>query len=212
MDSNVPKIAGKQENVPKTENTARSHLDKLQPNFAALEQAQSAEQAKPKPPPGDLAMARPDLNLRPDKGTAEQTRPRTIQEALARQHNNQLPGDMMKQNGGVRRHLEMSSLDTKATPFGAYDAAFIAAVTQRWYSLLDQYNYSFDRSGKVVVQFRLNYDGRITDMKLVETSVGTVLGLLCQQAVLDPAPYERWPSDMRKMAGDSRDVQFTFYY
>jgi hypothetical protein len=78
--------------------------------------------------------------------------------------------------------------------------------------LLDKYNYTFDRSGKVVVQFRLNYDGRITDMKLVESSVGEVHALICQRAVLEPAPYERWPSDLRRMVGNSRDVQFTFYY
>ena len=36
---------------------------------------------------------------------------------------------------------------------------------------------------------------------------------LCQRAVLDPAPFEKWPSDMRRIIGsDRREVRFTFYY
>ena len=211
QDSDIPKISGKQTDVIKTEDAQRSHVTPLQPNFQQAEHEQQAEEAKPRQAPGDLALMKPDTNLRPEKGAAEKPKPRTVTEAKSRQQN-QIPGQKMKQDGGVKRRLEISGLDAKATLFGAYDAAFIAAITQHWYDLLDKYNYTFDRSGKVVVQFRLNYDGRITDMKLVESSVGQVHALICQRAVLEPAPYEHWPSDLRRMAGDSREVQFTFYY
>jgi len=33
---------------------------------------------------------------------------------------------------------------------------------------------------KVVVDFRLTYDGRITDMKIQENEAGEILGMLCQ--------------------------------
>jgi hypothetical protein len=49
-------------------------------------------------------------------------------------------------------------------------------------------------------------------MTMVDNNVGEVLGLLCQKAVLDPAPFAAWPSDMRRMLGDSRQIRFTFYY
>jgi hypothetical protein len=50
-------------------------------------------------------------------------------------------------------------------------------------------------------------------MNVSEQTVSDMLSLLCQRAVEDPAPYARWPSDMRRMIGaDYRDVQFTFYY
>jgi hypothetical protein len=40
-----------------------------------------------------------------------------------------------------------------------------------------------------------------------------VLSALCAKAVLDPEPYARWPSQMRKDVGaDFRDLQFTFYF
>jgi len=57
------------------------------------------------------------------------------------------------------------------------------------------------------------YDGRITDLKVNGNDVGELLGLLCERAILDPAPYPAWPSDMRRMIGQNfREVTFTFYY
>lgn len=212
-DSNIPKITGEQTHVAKTEDSARSKAQPLQPSAQPAPEEHQAEQAKPKPQPGQLTMAKPDVTLRPETGAAEHTRPRTITEAKMRQpQSSQLAGQKMKQEGGVRRHLAITSLDAKATPFGAYDAAFIQAVQQRWYDLLDSRQFALDRTGRVVLQFRLNYDGRVTDMKCVESTVGDTLAYVCQKAILDPAPYEKWPGDMRRMLGDTRDVQFTFYY
>jgi hypothetical protein len=131
---------------------------------------------------------------------------------MRQQQNNLMPGPKIKQDGGVRRRLEISSFDAKATPFGEYDRAFIEAVEQRWFDLLDRRQFALDRTGKVVLQFRLNYDGRITDMEIAESTVGETLAYVCQLAVTDPAPYEKWPSDMRREVGDSRNIQFTFYY
>jgi hypothetical protein len=40
-----------------------------------------------------------------------------------------------------------------------------------------------------------------------------ILTYMCKAAVLDPAPYEHWPNDMRRTIGsDKREVRFTFYY
>jgi hypothetical protein len=49
-------------------------------------------------------------------------------------------------------------------------------------------------------------------MDMAENTVGDVLGLICQKAVLDPAPFAVWPSDMRRTLGDTRHIRFTFYY
>ena len=212
VDSNVPKIAGDQTQVPRTETIPREKYTPLQPSRPA--QAQEAqEEVKPKPTyaPGDLVMAKPEQERKSD-GKAQEARPRTLKEARARQAENRLPGEQMKQEGGVRRRLEISSLDAKATPFGAYDAALVEAISQRWYNLLDARDYALDGRGKVVLQFHLHFDGRITDMNMAENSVGEVLGLLCEKAVLDPAPFGVWPPDMRRMLGDMRSIQFTFYY
>jgi membrane protein involved in colicin uptake len=119
----------------------------------------------------------------------------------------------MKQEGGMHRQALVPSLDVKATPFGAYDAALVSAVTQRWYDLLDSQQFAMDRNGKVTLQFHLNYDGTVTDMKVAQNTVGDLLGYVCEKAVSDPAPFAKWPSDMRQMVGENyREITFTFYY
>jgi hypothetical protein len=211
-DTDTPKIAGSQTQVAKTEDTPREKFEKLQPSPPA---AQDQSEAKPKPTlsPGDLTMAKPDLNPRSDDGNAERPRPRTLREAMARRQMDRIPGQKMKQDGGVARHTDYSMVDAKGTSFGQYDSDFIAAVSQRWYDLLDNIRYDGYQHGKVVLQFHLNYDGRITEMKVAESTVGEMLSLLCQKAVLDPAPYAKWQREMRLMIGsDSRPIQFTFFY
>ena len=55
--------------------------------------------------------------------------------------------------------------------------------------------------------------GSIINMSVVEDTVGAIQALICQRAVLDPQPYGKWPSDMRRMIGeDRRKIRFTFYY
>ncbi|HYG22775.1 MAG TPA: hypothetical protein VEH04_08340 [Verrucomicrobiae bacterium] len=215
QEAAVPKITGTQTDMVKAEDVERSPLDRLQPNIQRAATEQEPEQARRSTPiqQGDIAIARPEAELRDSDGTAERARPRTVREAMLRQNRNQLAGQRMKQEGGVRRHTDFTSLDAKQTSFGDYDAAFIAAVESRWFALLENNPTLNYRNGRVVLRFRLSYDGRITAMEVVENNVGETLGLICQKAILDPAPFERWPREMRlMMQKEFREIQFAFYY
>jgi hypothetical protein len=202
-NKDVPQLNGKQTEVAKTENVPRPDFNKLQPTPPALQQPQ----VQPAIRPGDLTSGKPENSQQ-----QEQPRPRTIKQALDQQ-SHRLPGVQMKQEGGTRSHALVPSFDVKATPFGAYDAVFIEAVTQRWYDLLDSRQFAMDRTGKVMLRFHLNYDGTITDMKVLGNTVGDLLCYVCREAITDPAPYAAWPSDMRRMIGENyREITFTFYY
>lgn len=213
QDTAVPKITGQQTHVIKTEDVPRTKLTPLQPTPPAPkpEPEQPELKPKPKPPPGDLAMGKADLQPLKDPGEAPHRRPRRLSEVRP-PADNRLAGEKMKQDGGVRRHLDISSLDAKATAYGAYDYAFVQAVQQKWFSLLDEQQYALEGRGKVVLQFQLHSDGRISDLKMIENTVGTVLGLLCQEAILSPQPFPVWTKEMRLNLEDPRNVQFTFYY
>lgn len=239
----MPKIEGKQANVPKTTDTMRADPMAMQPAPAPEpkpEKAQAKAPAKqpapkaqvqpqppaprppveePKPQPeGEtlLARAAPKPQPRPEppaqeSAPAARPRPRTLVEARAQK--GIIEGPKMKQEGGVRRHSLASSMDVKATPFGAYDAAFIAAVQARWFNLLDEREFVGSQSGRVVVEFNLNKDGRITSLRVAESQVSETLSWVCQRAILDPAPYRPFPPDLRRMLDrDFRPVRFTFYY
>ena len=50
-------------------------------------------------------------------------------------------------------------------------------------------------------------------LREVKNDVGELLGLNCQKALLDSAPFEKWPSDMRRLVGaDYRELGLTFFY
>jgi hypothetical protein len=212
-DANVPKLNGTQVDVPKTETVPKPDFNKLQPAPKAMD----SEPAPPPPPtpvvaPGDLSLGKPQESP-PQPPEQAPPRPRTIQQALAQLHPHQSPGVEMKQDGGVPNVKLSASFDVKATPFGQYDSDFVDAVTYRWYSLLDSQQFALDRTGKVTVRFHLNYDGTITQMTILENTVGDLLGYVCQKAISDPAPYKPWPEEMRREIGaNSREITFTFYY
>lgn len=216
-NTDAPKIEGKQTQVVKTEDVPRSKAFPLQPALPKPDPVapQPEPEAKPKPTytPGDLALAKPDQTERKTEGDAPQPRPRTVAEAKAQLQKSMLAGEKMKQDGGVKDRHVTSSLDVMSTPFGAYDAAIIAAVQNRWYDLLDVRKYAGDRIGRVTLRFHLNSDGSISELQIAENTTDLALGLICQKAIEDPSPYARWPMDMRRLIGaDFREVTFTFFY
>ena len=214
-DTEVPKITGQQTQIVRTEDVPRTRAFPLQPALPTPPSKEAQEEAKPKAAytPGDLTMAKPDQTPRKAEGEAEHQRPKTLAEVKARTPNSQLSGEKVKQEGGVKRIRVVPSYDVMATPFGTYDAAIIAAVQNRWYDLLDSRNYARDRTGKVTLRFHLNADGGVSEIAFMENTVDLALGLLCQSAIKDPAPFAPWPSDLRRLVGaDYREVTFTFFY
>jgi hypothetical protein len=205
-NATVPKLNGTQTEAPKIETVSKPDFNKLQP-------APKPTTPEPAPAvaPGDLTLAKPQES-QPRQEQAP-PRPRTLQEALAQSQPHRSPGVAMKQDGGVPNVKLSASFDAKATPFGEYDSEFVDAVTYRWYSLLESQQFALDRTGKVAVQFHLNYDGTISEMTVQENTVGDLLGYVCQKAINDPAPFKPWPEDMRRLVGANyREITFTFYY
>ena len=223
------KIDGEQDKVAKTFDVLRPTPQPIQPP----PQTETKSQAKPLQPqaqeperpvveekpepareqkPGEtlLARAKPRPQSPPPQ-PEERRRPRTVAEAKAQK--GIIEGRKMRNDGGARKHTIGTSLDVRATPFGSYDAMFIEAVQARWYSLLEERDFVGGEAGKVVVEFRLNHDGHITALRVVESEVNEVLSWFCQRAILDPSPYRPFPSDLRRMLNhDYREVRFTFYY
>ena len=221
----APKPASKPDDPPKAETTPPKNenvpqLPKLQPSappqLESMPLPRLAQAETPEPPqtPGDLDPIKPRKKTleQPFKPQPQQSeRPRTLRQALAKR--DQIPGQQSKQEGGVARQAIWSSLDVKATPFGDYDRAIIESVTQRWYDLLDSRRFAQDRSGKVMLRFKLKYDGTIIEMHTLENTVGELLGYLCQEAIEEAAPFATWPPDMVRMIGANyREITFTFYY
>jgi hypothetical protein len=212
-ETDQPKLTGKQTDVPKTETVRKPDFSQTPPapHSQSADNQQQASQQELAMNSGELTLGKPQESMQQQQQEQPQPRPRTLRQARA-QLAHQLPGLQMQQDGGVPNHAIMPSLDVKVTGFADYDARFVSAVSQHWYDLLDSQQFALDRTGKVTLRFHLNYDGTISNMSFEQNTVGDLLGYVCQKAVTDAAPFERFPSDMRLKLGDYCDVQFTFYY
>jgi hypothetical protein len=161
VDSNVPKIDGKQTDMVKTEDVPRSKAFPLNPSVPndQTEKAKENEpQENPKPifTPGDFLIAKPEVIEHKNDGNVE--RPRTLAQARAQlPAGSQLPGPKMKQDGSVR-HQGNVALDVQGSPFGDYDGRLIYAVQRSWDSLLESRQYAGEQTGKVTIHFRLHSD------------------------------------------------------
>jgi outer membrane biosynthesis protein TonB len=233
--SDVPLINGTQTKVIKTIEPGRPKAQPLQPSppekpkeaekpQITENKAEAADaRALPKPSfsPGDLAMAKPKEKPIEKKGQADaqagetaaaaepqRSRPRTLAEAMQRQG---LDGAPTRQAGGVPRLGLESSFDTARTPWGDYDRDFIEAVRTHWYQLLADRGGN-TAPGRVKLEFKLHQDGSVSDMRMTVNEVTDLLGIICQEAVMDPSPFKRWTEKMKQQLRDPRDITFTFYY
>ena len=217
-ETSQPKVDGRQKDVLKMEDVPK--LPKLQPSAPPQQPEPAVKPAEETHPPdamslGDLKLSKPPVAKTEEEKAQESAqaaqRPRTLSQAYAQQP--QLPGQKLQQDGGVRRQRMYTSLDAKATAFGDYDLAIIRAVQQRWYDLIDSNRFARDRTGKVILYFKLKPDGSVEELKILDNTVGDLLGYVCEEAVQDAAPFGNWPSDMRREIGANyRDISFTFYY
>ena len=215
----LPQIDGSQKEVLKLTEDSPPKVLPLQPTPQVTPPQKEESEAKPLDAQrkGDLAFAKPDENSKTDKekadadkGAAKETRrrPRTIVEAKKRMGT---LGEQSQQEGGSKVLDLTASMDVKGTALGDYVAEMVEAVKQRWFKELDE--VSATTPGRVVIQFRLHSNGRVSNAKVAESDVGELLSLICQKAIQDPSPYKPWPKELRhEMNADYRDVSFTFHY
>ena len=112
---------------------------------------------------------------------------------------------------GVSR-IGVSAFNVASSPFGDYDRALIHAVQSRWYALIEQ-NGLYEHAGTVVLHFQLLADGTVHDVTTKDNSAGITLGLFCEKAIVESAPFAPLPESLQRLiGGDTREIVFTFYY
>ena len=111
---------------------------------------------------------------------------------------------------GVR--IGVAAFDVADSPFGKYDKEVIRAVQSHWYALIEQ-NRLYERAGVVHLRFDMLADGSVKNLEVKENSAGQILGLFCEKAIVDSAPFRPLPDQLRVLIGNEpRDVNFSFYY
>jgi len=112
-------------------------------------------------------------------------------------------------NNPVR--VDLRGVAPEDSPFREYDAKMIGRIEKRWHELTPL--IQMRGTGQVIVDFRLKYDGQVTDVRVRPTRLLGYAVEICKQAILDCAPFDPWPAEMRRLLGEAgRDVIFTFHY
>ncbi|QYY35539.1 hypothetical protein [Ruficoccus sp. ZRK36] len=122
------------------------------------------------------------------------------------------PGPLM-QNPVSASRMGALAIDSNFSEFGGYLQRMREAISAQWNLLGRQYNYANSDIGtKVVVEYELNRDGRVVDLKVLYTSASRPATLIVQDAILSRAPYGPWTKEMVASLGDSQTIRITFLY
>lgn len=220
-----PKIDGRRPDTLKTFDTVRP-AKQTQPVVPQDMQEQAAkEEVKPLEKGGarlgELSRAKPVPDAKVEREQEERDaekaqvpspkKYKTVSQAKAER--GMLVGEQMQQDGGVPKVGVEPTFNVKSTQFGAYSSRLTAAVQASWYSLLEERKYSLERTGKVVISFKLHPDGTVSDIATKITTVDDIHSLLCQLAIDKPSPFGPWPRELIQEIGrDPIPVTFTFNY
>jgi hypothetical protein len=68
-------------------------------------------------------------------------------------------------------------------------------------------------TGEVGIKFNLHFDGQMSDVRVVSTTVNGPFTTNYCRAMSDSAPYPAWTPEMRNLfSNDVREIRFTFFY
>jgi outer membrane biosynthesis protein TonB len=185
--------------TPKPEEgiTAPEPQRRAQPQLqTAAPAAQPAPNAAaPAPSAPQLKFAESSFGLRPAPGELSQTQ-------------REIPTMASETDGGVARRGP-TALNVVGMPQGAYSKKMFAEIGRRWTLLLEQY-YADGQPGRVKLAFTLYPTGHVDHLKVAQNTASPILGSYCQKAVIDCAPFDPWPQELKLLGGDHLDITIDF--
>jgi hypothetical protein len=102
--------------------------------------------------------------------------------------------------------------DAHWSRFGEYQQQLIDTVQAEWDNLLNNSSTRPPADTYVEVTFRLNSEGKISQIEKVDGNSSDLGQKYCVSAITDRAPYGKWTDDMVAMLGPDTEITFTFYY
>src|SRR5579884_2406402 len=99
--------------------------------------------------------------------------------------------------------------DARWSNYGQYLQQLINTVQAEWDHILSNSGIYPVSGTHVVVTFRLNSKGNITEIVKVDGNAGDLGQRYCVSAITDRAPYGAWTDDMIAMLGNDQQLTFT---
>ncbi len=111
-------------------------------------------------------------------------------------------------DGGVSRRGP-TALNVVGMPQGAYSKKMFAEIGRYWTQLLDR-RYADGQPGRARLNFTLYPTGHVAHLKIAHNTASPILAELCETAVLQCAPFDPWPEDLKLIGGDHLDISIDF--
>ena len=119
-------------------------------------------------------------------------------------------GPLMRSHGSTSRRGSLA-IDATFSEFGEYEQQFYAAVQTGWYQEIDFFQ-PIDTSTRVQVRFTLHADGRVENVKSVQTSASEIATFICETAITKRSPLRPWTKEMVQVFGQQRTLHVVFHY
>ncbi len=103
------------------------------------------------------------------------------------------------------------SMTVQGSEFGEYEQQLLEAISYNW-QLLSQRCYNSLSCGEIVIQFTLNSDGTITDLKVNKYTSSDTAVIVCSDAINSQSPFLKWTNDMISKFGNKKLMVIKFIY
>ncbi len=110
------------------------------------------------------------------------------------------------------RNIGPIAYNAKWSEYGAYLQRLIETVQVQWDRLIDETGSKPSPGTVVVVTFRLNDEGKVTEITADDSPGPQHPKRLCVTAITARSPYGNWSDEMIAVLGHEQELTFTFYY
>lgn len=110
------------------------------------------------------------------------------------------------------RNIGAPAYNARWSSYGEYLQRLIDAVQAQWDRLLMRSAFYPTAGATVRVVFKLDAQGRVSEIVSVDGTGGELAQRLCVSAITERAPYGEWTEDMVGVLGREQELTFTFHY
>ena len=119
-------------------------------------------------------------------------------------------GPLLKSNSSVSKYGDIA-IDSTFSEFGEYERQFYTTLQIGWFDEIKFYK-PIDAGANVSISFRLNSDGTIKDIKVLESNATFIATTICENAIQKRSPFRPWTKRMIDEFGHERELKIRFYY
>jgi TonB family protein len=102
-----------------------------------------------------------------------------------------------------------ASVNAVRTPLGVYTKQVSEAVGSRWYYYVGQHRDLYPVGGVKLV-FKIDRQGKVRDLRIIENSSNSVFANMCEQCVREAELAPPPPDVIEAMKNETLEVPFTF--